>query len=115
MKRCAHGWRPLGATSTSVPALRPLLIAESVALVFFACGGPIQVAYAKTNSRGRRPGLRAARWRLGNRGHRGQRRLRPLRSGALVRLLLAGGTFAVGPRTSAFAPPPRSASHAWPP
>jgi Major Facilitator Superfamily len=45
------GARVLAASQyvNSVPALRVLLLAEAIALVFFDSGGPIEIAYAKTS------------------------------------------------------------------
>ena len=52
---------------SAVPALRLLLIAESVAIIFFTFGGPLQVAYAKTTLGAGAPGygLLAAAWGVG--------------------------------------------------
>src|SRR2546421_381459 len=52
---------------TNAPALRTLLIADAVALVFFAAAGPVEVAYAKTTllAGDRGYGLPLAGWGAG--------------------------------------------------
>ena len=79
----------------AVPALRLLLSAEAVAIVFFTFGGPLQVAYAKTTlgAGAAGYGLLAAVWGVGVTA--GSIVFARAANRALMRLLLVG-TLAVG-------------------
>ena len=89
--RLRAAWRHINA----VPALRALLLAEAIALVFFDSAGPIEVAYAKAtlHAGDRGYGLLLAVWGVG------------VVIGSLVfarsprrglSAMLTGGTFAMG-------------------